>query len=1271
MVLACDRISQLQPLVQRLNLRPVALSACHHCAHWLTLSSDVDVSALEATSAAADRTLLNHHPADATPRCCTVPQIALHFHGSVTLDTSCHRSLRVAILRCHPFRLSPGQTTQVQLPVAAVRTPPATMHRLRNKKKVQQEIASPRPSQDSESSGWFKKGKKPQEEQPKPDLDLNSALPSNDDFRTSLLMTGLSARFSMLREQDNPSTKIGKAHDDSVLMPRRRSQDINGALGALTGLSDIAEVESLRAPFLKPDYSSDADSTHGSVMSRSKPTEGNNLFGGRQKIYKIPAGKEGGIGGKALYDDDVAMSAFQRWRLEERRRRSFEGKEDENEADMEDQEPRPESPFSTAYQRKRETTSTTSSIPSMARFSTAATSVTSQQPTPSITETSSVSTAPTSANSTPVLDRNFTRSRRLYETGLNNELHEQQSSALSRIDTLTRQRNPGSRTPDPNQGSTSPTNGGFVDRLFGSERRVLAKGSAPNLRSASPSTLRSGAGTPDLGVRVPSALDRRDYGGAPPLSPPISESEEISSLAIGPNDLGKATALGVFQKPSQGYDESRFAQRQLQLQQGRDTSTQRSRAESNGSLGLGGRSSSSSSHQQSQLQLKVEMPLDQTAEETASPTFFDDSEASSIIPPGEPTPVSLDPRDGPLAYGRPGSRDSAMPTPLSFASGGASPTYPSAMLAPNTATSPADSPTLGPGVVSGLSGMVRQHLRADSGASSIYGITSATTDLAPRSADGAMEGYDVDSLEKPASGARTSFYDDDEDDEVTPEGGSSSGLAPAPGQGLEQRKSRGAEEFANQLADGARRVRERLTFYVEADNAQSAPSLPLQGTQETPSAQSTRSTGLGLLRPKSSLGSLMDRTREPKSKKTMGFNDGGAEDSAVLPTMKETPDEAPENDEDGEEQHAGIRAFRQARRELQRMKENEQQQPDLPSSRGTPTKQRPSRPSSPARDRRPPPSMYSRRPSQDSAPGSIRSVSTVSVNADHDRHGSQSSRERDVSGPPPLRRMRNDSSPSGRPGQGDDGRPMVRSPGLPGTNVRGSPILPPQARNRGNPDGNMLRVQAPSNASPHSGSGMPSPGLPSSPRAFLNPQVNTNSDGSEVPGLNDAMKRQVKKKDISEPKFVMSTSRVPTVELPPEAASNRDRSSSRSRSNSRGDGFAPPLPPLNPRRRQDGSKTRTVFGSLSRSKTDVVEEASASAPSIVLPASDKAEGPVTRQLRRMASEAQGMRLNRPMGAPNNPQALVSNIGPPATRMVATNPGDRGSRSSAVLPGGMI
>jgi hypothetical protein len=38
----------------------------------------------------------------------------------------------------------------------------------------------------------------------KPAFDLENALPSNDNFRTSLLMPYLSARFSKLREQDAP-----------------------------------------------------------------------------------------------------------------------------------------------------------------------------------------------------------------------------------------------------------------------------------------------------------------------------------------------------------------------------------------------------------------------------------------------------------------------------------------------------------------------------------------------------------------------------------------------------------------------------------------------------------------------------------------------------------------------------------------------------------------------------------------------------------------------------------------------------------------------------------------------------------------------------------------------------------------------------------------------------------------------------------------------------------------------------------------------------------
>ena len=155
------------------------------------------------------------------------------------------------------------------------------------------------------------------------------ALPSNDDFRTSLLMPGMSARFSMLREQDDPNSMLGKASDDSVLQPRRKSRMEFGF--AKGGLSDIAEVESaslrgsIRPPFAygrqdsftsEDGYNSEAESQSGSVMSRSRPGEGNVLFGGRQKVYMIPkAGRSSSKSvGRTVYEDDIGRSAFQKYK---------------------------------------------------------------------------------------------------------------------------------------------------------------------------------------------------------------------------------------------------------------------------------------------------------------------------------------------------------------------------------------------------------------------------------------------------------------------------------------------------------------------------------------------------------------------------------------------------------------------------------------------------------------------------------------------------------------------------------------------------------------------------------------------------------------------------------------------------------------------------------------------------------------------------------------------------------------------------------------------
>src|SRR5690606_10769025 len=175
--------------------------------------------------------------------------------------------------------------------------------------------------------------------------------------------------------------------------------------------------------------SSDADSTNPpSVMSRSRPTEGNVLFGGRQKIYKVGTNASGSSGalGKRLYEDDASLSSFQRWKQAEKENQLRDDQDEENTISSRTSEPdvlRPESP---SYNRKRETGSTTSSGPSASRTSTAATSVASQK------DGHSRTTSP------PLLEKStVARTRRLYEQGLTQDLQHQQSHTLSRLDTLT------------------------------------------------------------------------------------------------------------------------------------------------------------------------------------------------------------------------------------------------------------------------------------------------------------------------------------------------------------------------------------------------------------------------------------------------------------------------------------------------------------------------------------------------------------------------------------------------------------------------------------------------------------------------------------------------------------------------------------------------------------------------------------------------------------------------------------------------------------------
>ncbi|GAB1316157.1 PH domain-containing protein [Madurella fahalii] len=1225
------------------------------------------------------------------------------------------------------------------------------MNRFRTKKKAKDDASTGRSSEDSEQSSLpfkvFSRGKKTQQEEVKKEFDLSTALPSNDDFRTSLLMSNLSARFSMLREQDDPNTKIGKASDDSVLYPKRQSRLADfGFVGGSNGLTDIAEVESIKtSPFLRTDsFASDEAEKSGSVLTRAKPTEGNNLFGGRQKIYKIPAGSKGsggGMIGRALYDDDVAMSAFQRWRQEEKAR----SLEDHNSSTSEDEaeQIRPESPPPVGYNRNRETSSTTSSASIAARNSTAATSITSQA-----AWTVKDGQSPTSATA-PAPERMVTRTRRLYEQCLVQDPQDQQTSALSRIENLTRQRLFNTRAPDLSTGSTSQASAS-------NSRTILTKASAPNLRSASPTTMSASPGALDLGSKV-QADTKHSLGGVPPLSPPLSEAGEQTILPILPNDMGKATAMGLFQKPQHSYDESQYVQRQLQLRQGREAPTQRPSTESN-------------AESASQSQNHEAIPATGTRlgiqDDKLPPTPLTDRESPTVSAPN-PTALSAPPAvnvERPSDEDHPAFRQSAMPTALPVSAtandGPSTSLRPKPSVDKSQQLSPLDSPTLGP--TTGLSGMVRQHLRMESMDSFMdQDSTRPQSNFNPGSGPSVAseQGSNLSPWLPPDQDWTRSYYGNGPQTVLDkPAGGiqhkdeSVDGKVPDRSSNTTDE----ADEFASQLAEARRRVREKLTSYVETDSSRAAsPDLSAQ----VPS----NPLGIGMLKPKSSKGSLVDRSRnmpgQSRGLKILGIGAGAMssppqsakqsvdeKEAPILETMREeaAKEDAPisgagahsestalqDKDEDSTT-HPGLRAFRQARRELQKRKELESlarhQVSQTSQSAGRfedanvppppPRADRGPRQRTPSRERKPPPITYRQR-----APSDERGHSSPAAQRHsdgRDRSGSETSGGRSGSRPPRLRTNTN-TGPQEQLAPGNSRPPMMRSPGLPGTDIKGSPIMPPYPYpNRGAPSpapsphpewsrsaGNLAVYTGRPGFDPHSGQpspispmGLPSPsplamGTTSSPvgtPTSIGPRPRRSS-ASQSPALGPGVipqptRRPVDKRDISEPTLMTSTSRIPTMNLPhqpphpsqpPPVIPDRGRGL-RSRSNSRGQGAAPPVPPINPRRRREDSGTlplydegmmapRLPFASQANNSTSTLDlEENRSAFSV----SDDDNTSKPDQRRRLQkpnpnAQMSGTRFLE-KGRDNSPPFIAK--GPPASRTVATS----GMRSNTGMgvPGGMF
>lgn len=694
------------------------------------------------------------------------------------------------------------------------------MNRFRSKKRQAESAGSTRrPSLEndvpplptmSSRSKTFRKNKKggPPPKPEEPQVDLSAALPSSDDFRTSLLMPNLSARFSMLREQDDPKSKLGKANDDSVLFPKRASRlDLFNR----PGLSDIAEVDSVRGSIRPPfayraeSYSTDGYGTdnegsrNGSIMSRAKPGEGNTMFGGRQKIYKIPvdmagskrgsndneysgSGTSKGMGGRALYESDIAMSAFQRLREQEREKNEREGNNRPSTRSSKEDE-RSTTPPPGHYSRKRETSSSTTSGPSYPRTSTAATSVASQKsmygaPAANNGSSSSIPSPIPGTHTSPNFDKPGppgSKGRRLYGQGLDQHMYEQQSSAMHRLESLHRQRAISPPIPSNLQQSRSATN--LQDRY----QRAGPLYTSTNFRAGSPppSNSTSRMADFDLGLdeeNPSTGMEKNDsgYGRSPPLSPLVGPSEEHTLVsALEPNDIGKATASGAFNKPKKQYNEQQYLQRQMQLQQGRQTPPPtRPFSPTGASINeqVNGRTRNSSFTSNRSMNESLRRPYEQsehqhdyplnTVPEAQSPRKRKSSEGSqneastsflngfsgsevgsqsenetdadspiagsqyqslstAIVPPtiqrtpAEDLPVRLQPERMPTTMSEETVSDTLSQRTITH-----SHSHKSSISKAKPGHLDADSPTLGP--TNGLSGLVRTHLRSESDQSSIY-----------------------------------------------------------------------------------------------------------------------------------------------------------------------------------------------------------------------------------------------------------------------------------------------------------------------------------------------------------------------------------------------------------------------------------------------------------------------------------------------------------------------------------------------------------------------
>ncbi|KAL4987288.1 hypothetical protein BDW68DRAFT_161454 [Aspergillus falconensis] len=1046
------------------------------------------------------------------------------------------------------------------------------------REKVREEVVVSETNEPPTTFGAIlKKNKKDPEPKPDLDIDLSSALPSTDDFRTSLLMPKLSARFSMLREQDDPESLIGKASDDSVLFPKRASRlNLFGHNPSL--LTDIDEVSSSGRPSFNLErgsyasgsdgYNGDDDSQHqGSIMSRGRRTEGNNLFGGRQKVYKIPSSGPG-RSGRALYEHDVNNALF-------RRIPSVKESNGEEHTPYSPQEP--EEALSRVSSANRTTYSSTTSGPmSNTRISTAATSV-DEQPlstSPAQTHNSSSESIPSKPTGPGIAtERGSVRTRRLYGQALEQSVHSQQASALHRLESLSRQRAGTPELPSLNRNYSRSA----ANLRNGLQRLTTAEPSPAASRPTSPPSSATSPSRPPIESELKPP-------GQPPLSPPVSENEEATLMsALQPEDRGKATAMGMFNKPRTAYDESQFSRRQLQLFQDRNTpplrqqapapapqdALTRQRGFSNAShrsrSGSAGSSNYSEAHRPGSRSTGKSVYAS-PARPGQVGTFFDNSSPSETEDEGC-GPTSRDDYSIPSNHPAFRSRTPSRPTtPTGEENNNTLPEVRFSDLgdlkpiaehresiseqASNTPASPEkpDSPTIPAGL--GLSGLVRTHLRQDSDKSSILPPSSPCFPPQTEPETAPEPPTEQPQFDLPSRPPRTVPPSVPVVPDPIPDWRDELGISRHQRQGSTETQ-REREEFANELAERRRRVQEKLRDFADESRAAS----PVSGRQTPDFGQPKPGNAFALLKSKTAKHHLFGRG-EPRGAKSLPFG-GNASTPALVsddPWGEEDRVAFPHIGRHGNSSspHVGERSMRSRIASFSRRSQED------------------SRESSRSRGASPHSSFRSRR-ERSSSNASSRSKSR----SRRDRDNLTTLEEDEISSDNSFthgRRRVTSVTSSSRPSLETYERPMYdnRTPSA------ASGAYLPESRSATPVDRSFA---APIANSPIIGAPRPSPAAPpfsanqTPPLHDANggsPAASTTTVPQPLPqraaGHAGLQKRAIDKSKISEPTFISCTSNVPTVGLPPGASLSNGMET-------------PPIPPMNPRRRRQ-TTTQTILGAF-------------------------------------------------------------------------------------------